>query len=186
MKKYLFVLLGLSLALGCARLRVEAPKEAIKLDVAMRLDVYQHIEKDIDNIENMVSGPQNKPLTKEPHTLLEYFVSDAYADDGLGPEVEGAAARRKDRRSDLFALEAQGIIGENRSGMVEIRMADQANASAQGLVQAENSDRMTIYNAVAAKNGSSVDEVQHIYAKRLQSDAPAGAPLEEDSGWKIK
>jgi uncharacterized protein YdbL (DUF1318 family) len=53
-------------------------------------------------------------------------------------------------------------------------------------VNAENSDRMTIYQSVAKKNGSSVEEVQSLYAKRLQADAPAGTPIETESGWIIK
>ena len=96
-KNVLFALIFLA-GLGCARVRVEAPKEAIKVDVSMRLDIYQHVEKDIDNIENMVSA-------KDKHSLLGLFETKAYADDNLGPQVQQAIERRKDRRADLIALE---------------------------------------------------------------------------------
>ena len=188
MRKYFVVLVFLLLGLGCARVRVEAPKEPIKLDVSMRLDIYQHIEKDIDKIENMVSGSDKKISTKDKQSLLEFFVSAAYAEEGLSPEVESAVSNRKDRRSELVALEAKGIVGENSSGLVEVRNPGLATAAAKELVRSENQDRMTIYNSVASKNGSSVGEVQRIYAKRLQADAPSGTPVESLSGgdWTVK
>lgn len=191
MKTFMFLLLGLSLGLGCARVRVEAPKEPIKVDVSMRLDIYQHIEKDIDKIENMVSGPEEKPKPADKQSLLEFFIRDAYADEELSPEVQQAASRRKDRRAELVSWQEKGVIGENRSGLVQIRMPEKANSTAEALVAAENNDRMVIYQEVAKKNGSSIAEVQRLYAKRLQADAPTGTPIEIQNAagtyeWQIK
>jgi len=175
MKKYLLILPAMLFTVACARVNVVAPKDPIKLDVSMRMDIYQHVEKDINSIEDQVAG-------KDKHSLLEYIISDAYADeDGLG--VGDAVSRRKARHADLAALEAGGIIGENSSGLVEVKGAD---PSASGLVAAENSDRMDIYNAVAQKHGTSVDDVKKLYARRLQADAPAGTPVEGDGGWTVK
>ena len=167
MKKYVMVLVAVILALGCAR---------IKIDVSMRLDIYQHIEKDIDNIENMVSS-------KDHQSFLDGIISIANADEGLGAEVEAAVQNRKQRRAELLALEAKGSIGENKDGLVEVRGN---GASAQALVSAENSDRQAIYNAISEKNGTSLAEVSRLYAKRLQGDAPQGAPIETASGWTNK
>lgn len=183
-KTILAALIILVAGIGCARVRVEAPKEPIKVDVSMRLDVYQHVVKDIDNIEDMVSGPAVGPQSRLPS-----FVGIAYAEEGLGPDVEGAAMRRKARRGQLASLEARGVIGENALGMVEVRSS---GAGAEALVRDENADRMVIYRGVAEKNGTGVREVQNIYAKRLQRDAPAGTPIEiadESSGrssWQVK
>ena len=184
------VLLGL-LWTGCARVRVEAPKDAIKVDISMRLDIYQHVAKDINDIEGIVSG--TKPGAVNDHnSLLNSFVSNAYAEDGLSSEVEQAALRRKDRRPQLIAFQQNGAIGENKSGLLEIRDASKADSSAQSFVAAENSDRMIIYQSVAKKNGTSVEEVKKLYALRLQSDAPSGTPIEvldESTGsysWKLK
>ncbi|MFA4991148.1 MAG: DUF1318 domain-containing protein [Candidatus Omnitrophota bacterium] len=179
----ILVLCIIVLGLGCARVRVEAPKEAIKLDISMRLDIYQHVSKDIDDIENMVSGVKDKPTSRMS------FVREAYAEDSLGPEVEQAAMNRKDRRDELISWEAKGAIGENKSGMVEVRNGD---SSLGGIVSAENNDRVVIYRAIARKNGISLEEVGALYAKRLQQDAPAGTPIEaldESSGvvrWRVK
>lgn len=192
--KIAFVLSGiiLILALGCARLRVEAPKEPIKVDISMRLDIYQHIEKDIDAIESIVSGSKEKSKAKDDPILLNYFVSCAYAQENLNPEIEQAALRRKDRYPELVSLEQNGVVGENKSGLVEIKDAGAAGSSAQQLVSAENNDRMIIYQAVARKNETLIEEVQKIYAQRLQNDASVGTPIEvlnETTGayeWKIK
>lgn len=191
MKKNLLMFLVFLLGLGCARVRVEAPKEPIRVDVSMRLDIYQHIEKDIDQIENMISGPQRKDPASNKQSLLGYFVREAYAAEGLDPEVEAAVSNRRDRRSALVAWEGKGVIGENKSGLVEVRLQSKATPDVEDLVRAENRDRMVIYKSVAEKNGSSVQEVQRLYAKRLQADAPAGTPIQvpDDKGsyvWKIK
>lgn len=180
------MLVGLVLTLGCARVRVEAPKDPIKVDISMRLDIYQHVEKDIDAIEDIVSGGK----AKGGQSMLNYFVSEAYAQD-LSPEVEAAAIRRRDRLQDLSAWEQKGVIGENKLGLVEVRNSKSADASVEELIKSENADRMIIYQAVAAKNGTSVEEVQKLYAKKLQASAPAGTPIEiiNDSSsyvWKVK
>ena len=90
----------------------------------------------------------------------------------------------------LISWQARGVVGENRSGLVEIRDEGAADASVQALVSAENADRMIIYQELAAGNGTSIDEVKKIYAERLQADAASGTPVEVLSGsgykWKIK
>jgi uncharacterized protein YdbL (DUF1318 family) len=173
------------LSLGCARVRVEAPEKPIKVDISMRLDIYQHIEKDIDAIEGIVSGSKEKATAgKDNQSFLGGFVAAAYAQDTLDPEVEAAAYRRRDRRDALTALEAKGVIGENKSGLLTVKQA--ADASAAEIVNAENSDRMIIYQGVAKKNGSSVEDVEKLYAKRLQADSPAGTPIETEGGWVVK
>jgi uncharacterized protein YdbL (DUF1318 family) len=168
MRKIFIALIVLVALFGCARVRVEAPKEAIKLDISMRLDIYQHVAKDIDAIEDIVSGKEKKPAPGKEGSMLDVFVEEAYAEDSFGPEVENAALNRRDRRPQLLSLEEQGIVSENKLGLVETR--EDAESSIKDLVSAENSDRMVIYKAIAAKNGISVEEVQEIYAKKLQEN----------------
>lgn len=167
--KRLYILLAAGiLIIGCARVRVEAPKEAIKLDISMRLDIYQHVAKDIDAIEDIVSGKEKKPVPGKEGSMLDVFAEEAYAEDSFGPEVENAALNRRDRRPQLLSLEEQGIVSENKLGLVET--TGNADSSTKDLVNAENSDRMVIYKAIAAKNGISIEEVQEIYAKKLQEN----------------
>lgn len=192
MNKYFLIILSMFLSLGCARVRVEAPREPIKVDVSMRLDIYQHVTKDIDTIENMVSGAQEKSNLKDTHSFLNYFVTTAFAQGELGPEVESAALRRKNRHSELESWETQGLIGENKLGMVEIRLSVKSNPAIEELVNAENGDRMIIYQGVSRKNNAPLEDVQKLYAKRLHADAPAGTPIEildetdNEYKWQIK
>jgi len=184
------LLLGLVLfvSLGCARVQVVAPKEPIKMDISMRLDIYQHVQKDIDAIENIVSGAAGEP-TKAPdkQSMLGIFVGNAYAQESLSPEVEQAALRRKARRAELSSWEAKGVIGENKNALVEIRNSQEADLSASQIVSQENADRMIIYQSIANKNGTSVAEVQKLYAERLQSSAPSGTPVQApDGAWQMR
>ncbi len=190
MKRYWVIFIALAAFFGCARVRVEAPKEPIKLDISMRLDIYQHVAKDIDAIEDIVSGNGTKPAKGKEGSMLDLFVKDAYAQESLSPEVEQAAYNRRDRKPQLVSLEESGVAGENKLGMVEIR--GDADSSIKALIDAENTDRMIIYNAIAAKNGISIEEVQKMYAKKLQGGANPGTPIEtlnESTGqyeWKVK
>ena len=179
-RKMCIIFTVLFIAIGCARVQVVAPKDPIRVDIAMRLDVYQHVEKDINAIEDIVSG--NNPGGKL-QSMLNHFIGVAYAEEGLPPDAERAAMRRKARYQDLVSAESGGRIGENKSGFVELR----GEASLNDLVSAENSDRMIIYRSIAEKNGATLGEVQKLYANKLQSSAPAGTPIESASGeWLTK
>lgn len=189
---YLMVMF-LILSAGCARVRVEVPKEPIKLDISMRLDIYQHVAKDIDAIEDMVSGKEEKKPAGKEGSMLDIFVKDAYAaEDSFGPEVEKAALNRKERKPQLILLEERGVIGENRSGLAEIRNPEVVDEPAKELIDAENNDRMVIYKAISDKNGISLEEAQKLYAKKLQDRANPGTQIEimnESTGryeWKVK
>lgn len=194
MRAFFITFTVMILMMGCARVNVGGAKEPIKLDIAMRLDVYQHVEKDIDAIENIVSGPKGTEKGKlgEEHSFLSLGIRAAYAEEKLSPEAEQAALRRKGRISQIYALESKGIIGESKIGLLELRKPSQGEASVKKLIELENKDRIIICEIVAAKNNITVDEMNKVYAKRLQSDAPAGTPIEafnKDTGsyeWKIK
>ncbi|MFH1281953.1 MAG: DUF1318 domain-containing protein [Candidatus Omnitrophota bacterium] len=194
MKIFSIILTVMIFMIGCARVNVGGAKEPIKLDIAMRLDVYQHVEKDIDAIENIVSGPKDKEQKKpaDQQSFLGLGVSIVYAQEELNPQAQQAALRRKDRINEVYALESKGIIGENKIGLLELRDSSQGSASVKQLIELENADRIIICEIVAAKNNVTIDDLNKIYAKRLHDDAPKGAPIEtfnEASGvyeWKIK
>ncbi|MDD5238143.1 MAG: DUF1318 domain-containing protein [Candidatus Omnitrophica bacterium] len=194
MRSAILILITLFFILGCARIKVEAPADPIKVDISMRLDVYQHVQKDIDAIESIVSG--DKKEIKSPDDkqgFLGYFNSYAFAqeEEGLNPEVEQAALRRRNRSNEIISLQGKGIIGENKDGLIEVRNTADGSFS-RHLIKTENDDRMFIYNSLARKNNTSVEEIQKLYAARLQKDAPSGTPIEvfnQSSGafeWKIK
>jgi uncharacterized protein YdbL (DUF1318 family) len=178
--KFTWTSIGLlALVIGCASVEVKAPKEPIKMDIAMRLDVYQHVVKDVDSIESIVEAGSPKAATRVS-SIRGFWVGTAYADDGLGQEAFDAAYRRRDRRSELTSLETKGALGEGSNALVTLR--DSGNAQAKGVMTAENNDRMIIYRAIAAKNGSSVEEVQKVYAGRIREGLPSGAYFQNAEG----
>jgi uncharacterized protein YdbL (DUF1318 family) len=177
----------LVVSLGCARVKVEAPDKPIKVDITMRVDVYQHVVKDLNSIEDMVSGSGSGSSSNlQQKGELNLFVVCAYAQEDLGPQVQAAVNNRISRKSLLASWEAKGVIGENRMGLVEIRNSSAADAQARQLVTEENNDRMTIYRSVAEKNGAPLQGTQEANAARLQQDAPAGTPIETAQGWVNK
>ncbi|MCX5707895.1 MAG: DUF1318 domain-containing protein [Candidatus Omnitrophica bacterium] len=189
MKKILLLMMiAAAIGFGCARVNVGGSKEPIKVDIAMRLDIYQHVQKDIDSIENIVAGDKAK-TGKKPgdQSWLNFAVAEVYAQEGLSPDVEQAALRRKDRRSSLDSWEAQGVVGENKLGLVEIKNSKQVDSAVRDLVQVENADRMLIYRSLAQKYGESLEQIEKVYAEKLAAQAPSGTPVESLNGeWKVK
>lgn len=187
------VVLAAAISLGCARVNLGGTKEPIKVDIAMRLDIYQHVQKDIDSIENIVAGDKKQPEKKPGgRSFLNYLVENAYAQENLSPEVEQAALRRKDRRDILSSWEAKAVLGENKLGLVSIRNPGQADGTVNTLVQDENADRMLIYRSLSEKYAETLEQIQKVYAEKLANQAPSGTPIEtlnSSTGsyeWKIK
>ena len=81
-----------------------------------------------------------------------------------------------------------------RSAGLKVGQTVQLSASGaeKEIIKQENSDRMVIYMKLAARNGVAVEEIEKLYAKRLQESLPPGAPVEVfdlDQGayvWRIK
>ena len=129
MKRLFLVLVVMIFCLGCAKLSVQGTKEPIKVDISMRLDVYQHVQKDINAIEDIVGGAPQEKKPDDQQSLLGLFIGSAYAQQDLSPEIQQAALRRKDRVSELYALEGQGVVGEDKLGLVQLRDSSQGGAS---------------------------------------------------------
>ncbi len=192
-KTLIFLVLPAAFGFGCARVNVGGSKEPIKVDITMRLDIYQHVQNDIDSIENIVAGEKKQPAKKTGNnSFLNLLVDSAYAQEALSPEVEQAALRRKDRRVTLDSWEAKGVVGESKAALVQVRNAQLADNTVSGLVQAENADRTVIYQALAGKYGQTLEEIQKIYAEKLAAQAPRGTPVESLNSstgayeWKVK
>jgi len=119
-------------------------------------------------------------------------VTDAYAQEGFSSDVETATDNRRERRADLMVLEIKGVVGENKSGLVQIMPGHNDDISDNAMVAQENKDRTVIYNSVAAKNGQPMIEIQTMNAKNLQCDASSGTPIEVLNAqgsayeWKVK
>jgi uncharacterized protein YdbL (DUF1318 family) len=156
-KKLLFISVMSVVVLACAKLNVET-KEPIKVDVNMRVDIYQHVVEDVQSINDQIYGGAEK----EFNTI--FFIPKAFAQVAEG-DLQKAIARRKSRFKEIEHYFVMGYIGENRKALLEIRSqipSPELNR-VKSAVAAENADRELIYRAIAAKNETSVSETRKVF-----------------------
>ena len=88
-------------------------------------------------------------------------------------------ARMKERLPVITALKAEGVIGENNKGYLEVIGGNQAK---KNVINAENSDRKQVYTAIAKQQGTSVDLVGKRRAKQIAKKAKPGQWIQDQSG----
>lgn len=98
------------------------------------------------------------------------------------------ASSIKDRMAaripSINALKDQGIIGENKSGLLEYRSGQRPS---QAMIQEENNDRQAVYGAIAKKEGVSPQLVAERRAKMIAENGAAGHWFQaEDGTWYQK
>ncbi len=178
MKKVGMVLLAFAV-FGCAKVNVET-KEPLKVDINMRIDVYQHVAKDAESINDQIYGSSEKKVN------ALFNLNEAYAADAN--DSGAAIERRKSRASQIEDYFNKGYIGENREALLEARSG--APADAESLVSGENADRKIIYQQIADKNGVDVSETQKVFFQDDYNRAPSGWWFEASDGktyaWKQK
>lgn len=105
----------------------------------------------------------------------------------LTPEIKKALQDRQTRYAQIQELKREGVIGENNKGYVTDLKND---AKASSLTAAENRDRRTIYENLAAQNklgGNGLLEIQRAFAEVQSDKAVAGDMVQSSSGdWKKK
>lgn len=91
--------------------------------------------------------------------------------------------RMADRLPAINTLKDSGVVGENKEGFLEFRGAKK-NAD---LVEAENKDRELVYQAIAKKQGATVELVGSRRAKQIVDIAKPGHWLQKpDGSWYKK
>ena len=99
-------------------------------------------------------------------------------------DAEDIKERIKARLPVISALKAEGVIGENNKGYLEFLGP---NKTQQEVVNAENSDRKTVYAMIAKQQGVSADMVGKRRAVRIAEKAKPGHRLQNPSGsWYTK
>ena len=111
----------------------------------------------------------------------------AYDLKEMTPTVKAAFEGRKARYAELKSLKGQGAVGENKSGYVT---ALGAVPGVNDVVQAENTDRKVIYQAIVEQNGlngSELATVEKVFAQVQRDKADAGEKIQnEDGNWGTK
>ncbi len=96
----------------------------------------------------------------------------------VAAQADSVKERMAARTPEILKLKAQGIVGENNQGYLEIR----GDGGGVGVVDAENKDRQMVYKAIAARTGGSVAQVGQRAAARRAQVAGAGEWLQKPSG----
>src|SRR5207248_1148369 len=100
-------------------------------------------------------------------------------------DLGAVKARIEQRISTVNALKQRGVAGENNRGFLEVR--GNATGDDQRVIAEENSDRRTVYTALAQQTGASADHVGRQRAQQLASLATRGMWIQQPSGeWQQK
>jgi len=92
--------------------------------------------------------------------------------------------RMIDRKPTIDKMKEKGVIGENNKGYLEF--VGNARES-EDVINAENADRRTVYQAIAKKNNESIEVVQKGRAVQIAERAKAGEWLQDENGkWHKK
>ena len=109
------------------------------------------------------------------------------------PEIRALKDSIKTRASGLFPFLDSGHVGIGSNGLLKLRSSDGLNlksrAEATRLVQAENADRLRLYQEIARANEfpEKAAEVQAIFADSWREQANTGWYLETaDGAWARK
>lgn len=167
MRKFAVCLIALLVLWGCARVNI-ATDEPIKLDISMRVDVYQHVVEDVKSIEDQIYGDDGAFLFE---TILG--IKEVYA----AGDLDAAVAGRKSRLGKIEQFSSQGYIGEDRGGYVQVmnqNVPSNLKGEISALVDQENRDRRIIYESIAQKNGAAVSETGKVFFEDHYKRAPAG------------
>ena len=88
------------------------------------------------------------------------------------------------RIPEINALKDSGLIGENNMGFLEYRTAEKPK---KDLIEGENTDRDTVYKAIAKSQGASPGLVRQSRAKMIAENGQAGHWYQKpDGSWYKK
>ena len=107
--------------------------------------------------------------------ILMGFAAVASAADDLN----AVKSRMAERLAQIDKLKAQGVVGENNRGMMELRGG---NVDAGDAVAAENRDRGIVYAEIARQTGTSVEQVARHRVRQIASSSASGVWLQKDDG----
>ena len=87
--------------------------------------------------------------------------------------------RMKGRLPIILSLKKQGIIGENNKGFLEFVGTQKGQPQ---LIEAENSDRRKVYQAISQKQGATAEAVGQRRAIQIAANANPGDWLQDANG----
>jgi uncharacterized protein YdbL (DUF1318 family) len=111
---------------------------------------------------------------------LAAFVFVAAATNLFAGDLGAVKQRMAQRLAAIDTLKDRGVVGENNRGYLEAKGA--LSGDENQMMAGENSDRSTVYAALAQQTGSSSDQVGRARAKQIAQNSKAGVWLQDESG----
>jgi uncharacterized protein YdbL (DUF1318 family) len=104
---------------------------------------------------------------------------------GRAEDLNVVKGRMDQRVGAIDALKDRGLVGENNRGFLEPR--GNLSGADQAVVSDENSDRRTVYSALAAQTGTSPDAVGRQRANQIATRSKRGVWVQDPGGeWRQK
>ena len=136
---------------GCNSIPIDVgTKEPVKVDIAMKVDVYQHADP---------NGP--KKVSPQPGTT-------------------DVAKSRRLRMGEIQILKNSRLVGENHAGALEVRTLPPGEYGdyVKATVDAENSDRARLIEKLAKEKNIPVSQAERQQAELFQKGAFVGEWVE--------
>jgi uncharacterized protein YdbL (DUF1318 family) len=158
----LTLLVGWSILGGCKAPTVNlSTSDPIKVDINMRLDVYQY------------SSPTTKKLATPQPT----------------PAAQTPESRRRNRMADIQQFKNERIVGEGHDGLLTILKKPEGEYGdyVRVTVEEENADRMQLMKSLAENQKTSLPEIQSKQAELWRNRSFKGEWIETqqpDGSWK--
>jgi uncharacterized protein len=176
-RKLMGTTLFIVMAMGaCVTINIYFPAEKVE-------SVAGEIVQEIRGKQNEAEKPpeKNKQGALMEKALFAWGPSTAWAADVTGvsnPTIRALKERMKARYAQMKPHYQQGMFNEGNDGFVSIAKTDGLNLKQQrdlkGLVEAENSDRGQLYDAIAKAlniDPGQINRVSEIFAKEWQKTA---------------
>ncbi len=187
------ILATLGLAVGCVTVNVNFPESAVQkaTDDYVR-DLYRAKEKgksptpeaSAKTTSSLGNGFQLIPSAEAAEVNIKVDSNKALA-------LKGKLASRV---AEVILQKRAGALGETNDGLLEYKGSDQVKPllkrKIEGMVAAENSDRIELYDEVATANAipkGRIKDIQKSFARSFQAESPSGTWLQDSEGkWAQK
>lgn len=95
-------------------------------------------------------------------------------------DPHAAQERMRERLTQVDAMKRARLVGENNLGLLEARR--EITAAQQRIVREENQDRRLIYEAIAARQGVTWEQVGKLRARQIAERSARGILLQNEKG----
>jgi len=97
----------------------------------------------------------------------------------LNAFAEDIKTRMMNRLPEIKALKVKGVVGENNRGYLAFPTGKKEK---ENIVNDENSDRKSVYEAIAKQQNTSLDVVEKHRAAQIEQKAESGDWLQDAAG----